>query len=156
MFIVCRNPVCTYLILVGCITHFVSDPLNKGIVDFPLSVKNERTMSPIPGRIANVISVGRTLINDAEQKRTLEQNATGNQLKMFLTRIGKNAKFIVTGDVTQIDLPRRSDSGLLIAEKILKDIEGISIIHFNDKDILRHRLVKHIIDAYIKHEDKTN
>lgn len=83
------------------------------------------------------------------------QNATGNQLKMFLTRIGKNAKFIVTGDVTQIDLPRRSDSGLLIAEKILKDIEGISIIHFNDKDILRHRLVKHIIDAYIKYEDKT-
>ncbi|MCF8391212.1 MAG: PhoH family protein [Bacteroidales bacterium] len=82
------------------------------------------------------------------------QNSTGNQLKMFLTRIGKNAKFIVTGDVTQIDLPRKSDSGLLVAERILKDIDGISIIRFNDKDIMRHRIVKYIIEAYSKFEEK--
>ena len=81
------------------------------------------------------------------------QNATGNQLKMFLTRMGKNAKFIVTGDITQIDLPRKSDSGLIIAEKILAGIDGISIIHFDDRDIIRHKLVKYIVDAYTAHEE---
>jgi phosphate starvation-inducible protein PhoH and related proteins len=81
------------------------------------------------------------------------QNATGNQLKMFLTRMGKNAKFIVTGDITQIDLPRKSDSGLIIAEKILAGIEGISIIHFDDRDIIRHKLVKYIVDAYAALEE---
>lgn len=84
------------------------------------------------------------------------QNATGNQLKMFLTRMGRNAKFIVTGDVTQIDLPRNKDSGLLFAESILKDIEGISIIRFDNRDILRHKLVKNIVDAYNKHGDIEN
>jgi len=82
------------------------------------------------------------------------QNATGNQLKMFLTRMGKNAKFIVTGDITQVDLPRKSESGLIIAEKVLKDIKGISIIHFDGRDIIRHRLVKFIVDAYKKHGDE--
>jgi phosphate starvation-inducible PhoH-like protein len=81
------------------------------------------------------------------------QNATGNQLKMFLTRMGKNAKFIVTGDVTQIDLPRKSDSGLLMAEKVLKDIKGIAIIHFDQRDIVRHRLVKYIVEAYEKNNE---
>ena len=81
------------------------------------------------------------------------QNATGNQLKMFLTRMGKNAKFIVTGDITQIDLPRKSESGLIIAEKVLYGIKGISVIHFDERDIIRHRLVKHIVKAYQNHED---
>ena len=76
------------------------------------------------------------------------QNATGNQLKMFLTRMGKNAKFIVTGDITQIDLPRIKDSGLVFAQKILGDIGGISIINFDDRDLMRHRLVKYIVEAY--------
>ena len=81
------------------------------------------------------------------------QNATGNQLKMFLTRMGKNAKFIVTGDITQIDLTRKQDSGLVIAEKILMGIEGISVINFDEKDLMRHRLVKHIIEAYRKNSE---
>lgn len=81
------------------------------------------------------------------------QNATGNQLKMFLTRMGKNARFIVTGDVTQIDLPRKSDSGLIIAQNVLEDIRGISIINFDNRDIVRHRLVKYIVDAYKKFDD---
>lgn len=81
------------------------------------------------------------------------QNATGNQLKMFLTRMGKNAKFIVTGDVTQVDLPRKSDSGLIIAEEVLDNIEGISVIHFDARDIIRHKLVKYIVDAYKNHEE---
>ena len=81
------------------------------------------------------------------------QNATGNQLKMFLTRMGKNAKFIVTGDITQIDLPRKYESGLVIAMKVLKDIRGISIINFDERDIIRHRLVKYIVDAYSTSEE---
>ncbi len=87
------------------------------------------------------------------------QNTTLNQIKMFLTRMGQNAKFIVTGDTTQIDLPRRSDSGLVQAMKILKNIKGISIIEFDDRDIIRHHLVKHIVDAYnayFKEKDKNN
>jgi len=76
------------------------------------------------------------------------QNATVNQLKMFLTRMGKNAKFIVTGDITQIDLPDQKDSGLLRAVDLLKDIDGISLVNFDSRDIIRHKLVKYIVEAY--------
>jgi phosphate starvation-inducible PhoH-like protein len=76
------------------------------------------------------------------------QNATVNQLKMFLTRMGKNAKFIVTGDVTQIDLPDKRDSGLLRAVDLLKNIKGISLVYFDARDIIRHNLVKYIVEAY--------
>ena len=82
------------------------------------------------------------------------QNATTNQLKMFLTRMGKNAKFIVTGDITQVDLPRKQDSGLILAEKILRGIDGISVIVFDERDLLRHRLVKYIVDAYRKNSEQ--
>jgi len=81
------------------------------------------------------------------------QNTTINQLKMFLTRMGLNAKFIVTGDVTQIDLPRRSNSGLIFAMKLLQNIESISVVQFNTNDIVRHRLVRDIVDAYQKYYD---
>ncbi len=76
------------------------------------------------------------------------QNSTENQLKMFLTRMGKSAKFIVTGDITQIDLPRNQSSGLVQATKILQNIEGISFIFLTEKDIIRHKLVGRIIKAY--------
>lgn len=78
------------------------------------------------------------------------QNATVNQLKMFLTRMGLNSKFIMTGDTTQIDLPRRSESGLLQAINILRGIEGISVVTFDGGDIVRHKLVKDIVKAYEK------
>jgi phosphate starvation-inducible PhoH-like protein len=81
------------------------------------------------------------------------QNATISQLKMFLTRMGVNSKFIMTGDSTQIDLPRKSESGLLQAMKILANIEGISIIRFDERDIVRHHLVKMIVKAYEKEEN---
>jgi phosphate starvation-inducible protein PhoH and related proteins len=90
---------------------------------------------------------GRTL-GDAVVILDEGQNTTINQLKMFLTRMGKNAKFLVTGDITQIDLPDKQQSGLLKALKILKDIKGISIIEFDKGDIVRHRLVRHIVGAY--------
>jgi len=80
------------------------------------------------------------------------QNATVNQLKMFLTRMGMSSKFVMTGDTTQIDLPRRNESGLLQAIRILDGIEGISIIRFDERDIVRHKLVKHIVRAYDREE----
>ncbi len=80
------------------------------------------------------------------------QNATPSQFKMFLTRMGPSARFIVTGDDSQVDLPRKSDSGLVQAIDILKGIEGISIIRFDERDIIRHRLVKSIVRAYDRQE----
>ena len=76
------------------------------------------------------------------------QNTTRSQIKMFLTRMGRNAKFIVTGDVTQIDLPRKSDSGLTGAMATLQAIEGIGMVEFDKRDIVRHPLVKHIVEAF--------
>ena len=82
------------------------------------------------------------------------QNTTGEQMKMFLTRIGFGSKAVVTGDVTQIDLPRGQRSGLREAERILSDLEGIKFIHFNDKDVVRHKLVQMIVRAYEEHTAK--
>lgn len=76
------------------------------------------------------------------------QNATEMQMKMFLTRMGKSAKFVVTGDVTQIDLPKNQSSGLLHALKILKNVKGLSIVQLTEKDVVRHRLVTEILKAY--------
>jgi phosphate starvation-inducible PhoH-like protein len=76
------------------------------------------------------------------------QNSTEMQLKMFITRMGKSAKFFVTGDITQIDLPRNQSSGLKQAEQLLKDIEGIDFIYLDDRDVVRHSLVTKIIKAY--------
>ncbi len=90
---------------------------------------------------------GRTL-NDSFVILDEAQNTTRNQLKMFLTRMGISAKFVITGDMSQIDLPKRSDSGLIHAFKILKDIRGIAFVEFNSEDIVRHRLVKEIVKAY--------
>lgn len=84
------------------------------------------------------------------------QNATVSQLKMFLTRMGVNSKFILTGDTTQIDLPKRGESGLLQAIRLLNGIEGISVIKFDERDIVRHRLVKHIVRAYDYEEKSQN
>jgi len=82
------------------------------------------------------------------------QNATTMQMKMFLTRLGVTSKAIITGDVTQIDLPNKKTSGLIEAINILKKIEGISCINFEARDVVRHSLVKDIIKAYSKNEDK--
>ncbi len=82
------------------------------------------------------------------------QNTTHAQMKMFLTRMGKNAKFLLTGDPGQIDLPRRTISGLKEALLVLKDIEGIGMIFLDDKDVIRHRLVKKVISAYKNIENR--
>lgn len=80
------------------------------------------------------------------------QNSTSSQMKMFLTRLGFKSKAIITGDITQIDLPRKSQSGLVEIESILKNINGIDFIHFDNKDVVRHKLVADIIRAYEKAE----
>ena len=90
---------------------------------------------------------GRTL-NDAVVILDEAQNTTTAQIKMFLTRMGRNTKMIVTGDRTQIDLPARERSGLIEAMRILKDVEGIAFIETDKRDIVRHRLVTRIVEAY--------
>jgi phosphate starvation-inducible PhoH-like protein len=94
---------------------------------------------------------GRTL-NDAVVILDEAQNTTPAQIKMFLTRMGMNTKMIITGDMTQIDLPRPQKSGLVEALHILKDVEGIAVIELNQKDIVRHKLVTRIVNAYNQHE----
>ena len=90
---------------------------------------------------------GRTL-NDAVIILDEAQNTTTHQIKMFLTRLGMNAKMIVTGDVTQIDLPPSTTSGLIQAMRVLKDVKGIGRVQFDKKDIVRHKLVQRIVEAY--------
>lgn len=97
---------------------------------------------------------GRTL-NDAVVILDEAQNTTSAQIKMFLTRMGWNTKMIITGDMTQIDLPKNTRSGLGEALEILQNIKGISIVEMNQKDIVRHKLVTSIVDAYEKHDAKT-
>ncbi|KAB4013657.1 PhoH family protein, partial [Bacteroides uniformis] len=92
---------------------------------------------------------GRTL-NDAVVILDEAQNTTTQQIKMFLTRMGMNTKMIVTGDMTQIDLPSSQTSGLVQALKILKGVKGISFVELNKKDIVRHKLVTQIVEAYEK------
>ncbi len=92
---------------------------------------------------------GRTL-NDAFVILDEAQNTTSEQMKMYLTRLGFNSKTVITGDITQIDLPAGTVSGLIEAEKILKGINGLCFVYFSEKDVVRHKLVPHIIKAYEK------
>ncbi len=94
---------------------------------------------------------GRTL-NDAFIILDEAQNTTYSQMKMFLTRIGFNSKAVITGDITQIDLPKKKSSGLVKAQKILENIDGIKFVYFNEKDVVRHPLVKKIIKAFENYE----
>ena len=93
---------------------------------------------------------GRTL-NDSFIILDEAQNATAEQMKMFLTRLGFNSKAVVTGDITQIDLPSDRVSGLIEVRRILQDVPGIQFVYFNERDVVRHRLVKEIIKAYDRH-----
>jgi phosphate starvation-inducible PhoH-like protein len=96
---------------------------------------------------------GRTL-SDAVVILDEAQNTTSAQIKMFMTRMGTNTKMIITGDTSQVDLPRGVRSGLSEALEILDEVEGIGIIHMNKKDIVRHKLVTRIVEAYEKFEEK--
>jgi len=114
---------------------------------------SEKLKSYIEKRVIEIVPLaymrGRTL-NNAFVILDEAQNATDLQMKMFLTRLGANSKAIITGDITQIDLPPKNISGLVQAKNILQDIQGVGFIYFDKSDVVRHRLVKEIIDAYEK------
>jgi len=96
---------------------------------------------------------GRTL-NDSFIILDEAQNTTSEQMKMYLTRLGFNSRTVITGDVTQIDLPAGRASGLVEAEKILGSVKGIKVVYFSEKDVVRHRLVQEIVKAYEKYEKR--
>ena len=97
---------------------------------------------------------GRTL-NDSFIILDEAQNTTPEQMQMFLTRLGFGSKIVVTGDVTQVDLPRDQASGLIQVRDILADIEGIAFVHFGPEDVVRHKLVQRIVEAYKHHTEET-
>ena len=118
---------------------------------------SEKLKTYLERRIIEIVPLaymrGRTL-NNSFLILDEAQNATAMQMKMFLTRLGNSSKAIITGDVTQIDLPTKTTSGLVQIQEVLQDVEGIDFVYFNRNDVVRHRLVKDIIDAYGKYGDK--
>lgn len=125
-------------------------PLYDALEDMIPAVKLKEYMETKVIQIAPLAFMrGRTL-NDAIIVLDEAQNTTTHQIKMFLTRLGMNAKMIITGDVTQIDLPRSTSSGLVQALRVLKEIKGIGKVEFGKKDIVRHQLVQRIVEAYEK------
>lgn len=131
-------------------------PLYDALEDMVPAIRLKEYMENDTIQIAPLAFMrGRTL-NDAIIILDEAQNTTKHQMKMFLTRLGMNAKMIVTGDATQIDLPRSVQSGLLQALKILRGVKGIGIIEYEKKDIVRHPLVQRIVDAYEAREKKVD
>ena len=129
-------------------------PLYDALEDMIPQVKLKEYMETDTIQIAPLAFMrGRTL-NDAIIILDEAQNTTKHQMKMFLTRLGHNAKMIVTGDATQIDLPHTVQSGLIQALRILRGVKGIGIIEYEKKDIVRHPLVQRIVDAYEKRENE--
>lgn len=134
------------------------DPYLKPLTDaFHNMVSAEKMQSLMEKNIIEITPLaymrGRTLSNSFIILDEA-QNATSTQMKMFLTRIGANSKVIVTGDITQIDLKNKTESGLIDAKNVLSDVEGIKFVNFTNKDVIRHRLVASIIKAYEKIEEK--
>lgn len=127
-------------------------PLYDALEDMIPAMKLREYMETKTIQIAPLAFMrGRTL-NDAVIVLDEAQNTTPHQLKMFLTRLGMSAKMIVTGDVTQIDLPRTTSSGLVQALKVLEGVPGIGRVQFGKKDIVRHQLVQRIVEAYERHD----
>ena len=131
-------------------------PLYDALEDMIPSVKLKEYMESNVIQIAPLAFMrGRTL-SDAIIVLDEAQNTTTHQIKMFLTRLGTNAKMIITGDVTQIDLPRSTQSGLVPALRILHNIPGIGRVEFGKKDIVRHQLVQRIVDAYERYHNENS
>lgn len=131
-------------------------PLYDALEDMLPALKLKEYMDAGTIQIAPLAFMrGRTL-NDAVIILDEAQNTTTQQMKMFLTRLGMNSKMVVTGDVTQIDLPRATRSGLLSALRILRNVKGIGVIEYEKKDIVRHPLVQRIVDAYELNKEETD
>ena len=127
-------------------------PLYDALEDMLPAVKLKEYMESKVIQIAPLAFMrGRTL-NEAVIVLDEAQNTTTHQIKMFLTRLGMNAKMIITGDTTQIDLPHKTQSGLVQALRVLEGVHGIGVVRFGKKDIVRHPLVQRIVEAYEKHD----
>ena len=131
-------------------------PLYDALEDMIPQVKLKEYMETDTIQIAPLAFMRGHTLNDAIIILDEAQNTTKHQMKMFLTRLGHNAKMIVTGDATQIDLPRTVQSGLIQALRILRGVKGIGIIEYEKKDIVRHPLVQRIVDAYEKREKEAD
>ena len=131
-------------------------PLYDALFDL---VDYERVTRLLEKRVIEIAPLafmrGRTL-SDAFVILDEAQNTTSEQMKMFLTRIGFGSKAVITGDVTQIDLPTGKRSGLVEAERVLASIDGIEFVYFSEKDVVRHKLVQMIIKAYETHTKKSD
>ena len=128
-------------------------PLYDALEDM---MPHDRVQKALETRIIEIAPLaymrGRTLA-DAFIILDEAQNATGAQMKMFLTRLGVNSKVVVTGDKTQIDLPKREDSGLIQVERILPGVDGVAFCYLDESDVVRHRLVREIIKAYAEDQN---
>jgi phosphate starvation-inducible PhoH-like protein len=128
-------------------------PLYDALYDMMDTEKAQRLIERGTIEVAPIAFMrGRTL-NDAFVILDEAQNTTSEQMKMFLTRLGFGSKAVVTGDITQIDLPTGRTSGLVEAMKIVRNIEGIAFVHFDDRDVVRHKLVQMIVKAYDAHSN---
>ena len=161
----------------SCHGHFInllSDGEHFGFLPGDLKEKIDPYLTPLYDALREMIPNGK--LKEYLDSRTIEvaplaymrgrtlhnafmildeaQNATKMQMKMFLTRLGVTSKAIITGDITQIDLPPNDKSGLIEAVSILKGVDGISFVEFDSKDVVRHRLVKNIIRAYSDNDNK--
>jgi phosphate starvation-inducible PhoH-like protein len=105
--------------------------------------------------ITNDYLVTHNTLNDSFIILDEAQNTSPEQMKMFLTRLGFNSRIVVTGDITQIDLPREHDSGLVVVSEILEDVEGIDFVRFGEEDVVRHKLVRRIVAAYTEHAQRS-
>lgn len=130
-------------------------PIYDALYEF---IEQDKVQNLLQKKVIEVVPLaymrGRTL-NDSFIVLDEAQNSTPEQMKMFLTRFGFNSKAVVTGDITQIDLPHRNRSGLVKVQKILKNIQGISFIYLDDKDVVRNNIVREIINAYEKFDIQT-
>lgn len=124
----------------------LEDMIDKDKLDLHLS-KNVIEIAPLAYMRGRTLNNAFVILDEA-------QNATNTQMKMFLTRIGFNSRAIITGDVTQTDLPRKQQSGLISIQTILKDIEGINFVYLGEEDVVRHKLVRDIINAYDKYDSE--
>ena len=129
-------------------------PLYDALYDMLDPEKVDRYLEKSVIEIAPIAFMrGRTL-NDSFVILDEAQNTTSEQMKMFVTRLGFNSKAVITGDVTQIDLPNARRSGLLEAIEVLKNVEGLAFVHFDEGDVVRHHLVQRIVRAYDEHKTR--
>ena len=123
----------------------LKDMIDQDKLDLHLS-KNVIEIAPLAYMRGRTLNSAFVILDEA-------QNATDTQMKMFLTRIGFNSRAIITGDITQTDLPRRQQSGLVSIQQILSNIKGIDFVYLSDEDVVRHKLVRDIINAYGRYDD---